>query len=190
MSDVFIQTWRTETKRSAGVRGGHTTSVTSAQSTCRSADSAVLLPFSGVFLWCGRAAWCRRSTWPPGGRSPASWSPGRILEETSAASSDVSNALKLQETGNGSVLLTAVVGAPSWSPSGGFKGSLKISLYVYLKILLKPKHQLKVLKIENVRRKEFSAWWLEKLNLTKFNCLQIKNLSNFSWQINILFSST
>lgn len=30
------------------------------------------LPFSGVFLWCGKGAWCHRSTWLPGVRSPTS----------------------------------------------------------------------------------------------------------------------
>lgn len=29
------------------------------------------LPFSGVFLWCGKAAWFHQSTWPPDVHSPA-----------------------------------------------------------------------------------------------------------------------
>lgn len=30
------------------------------------------LPFSGVFLWCGKGAWCHQSTWLPDVHSPTS----------------------------------------------------------------------------------------------------------------------
>lgn len=42
----------------------------------------MLLPFSGVFLWCGKAAWSHRSTWPPDAHFPAFSTPERILENT------------------------------------------------------------------------------------------------------------
>lgn len=38
------------------------------------------VPFSGVFLWCGKVAWFHQSTWPPDAHFPAFLTPERILE--------------------------------------------------------------------------------------------------------------